>query len=357
MNNPNIKSKAVCILGMHRSGTSAISRTMNILGAYLGEDADIMNTAQDNPAGFWEIDDITNLHDDLLHVMKKTWHTILPLPDKWYESDEIKPFREKIVEIVTLKFKDKELWVWKDPRTSILFPLWRDILKKLDIELSCIFMVRNPLDVAKSLEKRDGFSHDKSFGVWYNYNIAALQTTIDVPKVFISYDNLLNNWEPELRRCTSILNITWPEDNARVKETVDTFLSPDLCHSTSTLKDLKEKEVPRPVIELYGLLEGLADAPTVNDSALTREVERISGEFLSYACFFQHDMKRLWELEQQNLKLSHRLFETEQQLIKTESQLTEKEGRIQALLNSFSWKITEPLRKCFSLFTKRKENE
>ncbi|MCK4830826.1 hypothetical protein KA005_84725, partial [bacterium] len=174
-----MNSKAIRILGMHRSGTSAITRAVNLLGVYLGEGKDIMAAGSDNPAGFWERNDIVELHDRILKPFKKSWGTALPLPDNWHLSKEMMPFRNELFELVKKDFGDKTIWAWKDPRTSILLDIWKDVLNELDIELNCVLVTRNPLDSAKSLEKRNGFSYDKSFGIWLNYNLTALQATND----------------------------------------------------------------------------------------------------------------------------------------------------------------------------------
>ncbi len=60
------KARAICILGMHRSGTSTVARTINLLGAYLGEDEKMMPPSPNNPEGYWEHMELFNLHVRLL---------------------------------------------------------------------------------------------------------------------------------------------------------------------------------------------------------------------------------------------------------------------------------------------------
>ena len=127
--NNDIKPKAICVLGMHRSGTSAITRAINLLGVYLGEEADMMAAQSNNPEGYWERQDIFRLHERILHHLRKTWDTSLPLSDGWHKSDDIKPFREELVELIKKNFSDRQLWAWKDPRSAILFALWKDVLR------------------------------------------------------------------------------------------------------------------------------------------------------------------------------------------------------------------------------------
>ena len=60
---------AVCVLGMHRSGTSTIARSLNLLGVYIGEEKDFIQPNPYNPEGFWEIRDLYRLHDRLLATL------------------------------------------------------------------------------------------------------------------------------------------------------------------------------------------------------------------------------------------------------------------------------------------------
>jgi len=292
MNGFTGKSKSICILGMHRSGTSAIARAMNLLGAYLGEDEDLMPPTRANPEGYWERLDICNLHGRLLAHLKRTWDTAAPLPDRWHLSDEIRPFREELKWLVAANLAHHPLWAWKDPRTCILLPLWREVLAELGVELSCVFVVRSPLDVANSLRTRDRIPLDKAFGMWFNHNIVALRDAAEVPTVFLSYDRLLESWEPELRRCAAALGLDWPADERRIKEMMNAFIRPNLRHSRTNPEKLQG--APQPVRELYGILIEVIDHPSAPDGHFRDTVGRLSRNFDAYASFFESDLDNLF---------------------------------------------------------------
>ena len=331
------KSKAVFIIGMHRSGTSAVTRSINLLGVYLGEDTAFVTQHSDNPLGYWERSDIVNFNGRLLDQMKKDWNTVAPLPEEWHKSDEIKPFRDELVEFIKNNFSDHQLWAWKDPRISLLLPIWKDALDELGIRSSIVFVIRNPLDVAKSLNKRDGFSYDKSFGIWFNYTTTAFQNLSNLTYTFIHYDRLIHDWESELRRCSSVLDIPWPNDDSQLRKNMNEFIRPDLRHSFSGMNELKSANAPRPVIKLYELLLKTTESPQPNKE-LNSVIGRLSSEFYSYARFFQFDMDRLWENGQELAELDMRLFKKHQQ--------------IEALLTSYSWKVTKPLRRLIAIYKK-----
>jgi hypothetical protein len=62
MNGPRI----VCVLGMHRSGTSVVTRVLNLLGVFLGPEDRLIRPATDNPRGFWEHGPIMRLNQRIL---------------------------------------------------------------------------------------------------------------------------------------------------------------------------------------------------------------------------------------------------------------------------------------------------
>ena len=76
MSNPTI----VCTLGMHRSGTSLVSRVLNVLGVYLGPEEHLMRPSSDNPTGHWESRPIKEINDEILSILGGSWSEPPPLP-------------------------------------------------------------------------------------------------------------------------------------------------------------------------------------------------------------------------------------------------------------------------------------
>jgi hypothetical protein len=364
-----LKSKAICILGMHRSGTSTVARAINLLGAYLGEEKDLLPPTQDNPEGYWERKDIYNMQERLLARLKRTWDTVAPLPDKWFLSDEIRPFREELRELIKQNLSGKPLWAWKDPRTCILLPLWRHVLAELGVEVRCVFVVRNPLDVAKSLQKRDNIPLEKAYGIWFNHNIVGLQEAAGLPTIFLSYDKFLEGWAPELRRCAEVFGIDWPADEKPLREAMNSFIRPDLRHSFSKTNDLHA--APALVRDLYLHMLEQTKRSKAPDASFTDIVERLYGEFNTYASFFLADLDRLFEGELKLLECNKQMAsyykgtepgqqlagllqtkaELDRKIAKLDRELAERDRRIvecrhqmRTLLNSRSWKATAPLR-------------
>jgi len=287
-----MNSKAICVLGAHRSGTSAITRSLNLLGVYLGEEKNLMKPSSDNPEGFWERLDVYNLQDRLLTVMKRDWASTAPLLENWHKSNEILPLKYELIKLVKMNFSERPLWLWKDPRSCLLMPIWKEVLSELGIELKVVFVVRNPLDVARSLEKRNSFTIDKGLGVWFNCSITALKDIDGLETIFVSYDRFMDDWESELKKCVDSLGIEWPDDENGLRSQMTNFLRPELRHSFSGLDELKAVEAPEPVIRLYGLLLEILSGTRRFDAA-AGEANVMYREFLSYARFFEFDVADL----------------------------------------------------------------
>jgi O-antigen biosynthesis protein len=77
---------------MHRSGTSALTRVLNLLGVDLGEHL-MPAAAGNNDMGFWEHAEIVGLHDQVLAALDRRWSDPRPLPANWSSRPEMEPFR------------------------------------------------------------------------------------------------------------------------------------------------------------------------------------------------------------------------------------------------------------------------
>ena len=276
---------AICILGMHRSGTSAVTRAVNLLGVHLGAPVKMMPANPENPEGYWEHLEINDFQRRLMGRLERSWDTANPLPERWLQSAAVRPFKEELAAMVSANFSGYSRWAWKEPQTCLLLPLWRELLEHDGIGLSCLFVVRNPVDVACSLMRRNAIPFEKALGIWLHYNLVALKEAAGLPIVFLSYERLLAAWEPELRRCASGLGLEWPERDEPLRQSIESFIDPSLRHYRSPPSRLRE--LPPPVMELYQALSEVCLRLPGHHDGLERTVERLFKEFHAYASLFQ----------------------------------------------------------------------
>ena len=228
--------RAILVLGMHRSGTSAITRVLGLLGAALP--AQPLVAASDNMTGFWEPTEIVNLHEEILKAAGTSWDDIVEFPVAWFSSATAAGFRQRLSSALDREFGDADLFVMKDPRLCLLFPLWLSVLQDRSIEPLFVIPIRNPLEVAGSLSKRDLFPAHKSFLLWAKYFLASEQNSRSHARVFVSYDDMLADWRGVIDMIGNSLCIRWPVRSGKSDAEIDSFLSGDLRHHTLTAEDI-----------------------------------------------------------------------------------------------------------------------
>ena len=118
--------KLVVVLGMHRSGTSAVTRGLSFLGVDLG--VSFIPSQKDNVKGFWEDKDFKELNEEMLKSLGHDWHTLKLLNgDKL--CDQLKAYRTRALDLLKTKICHSVVFGVKDPRFSLLLPFWRDLFQ------------------------------------------------------------------------------------------------------------------------------------------------------------------------------------------------------------------------------------
>lgn len=142
----------VVVLGMHRSGTSAITRGLEVLGINLG-DRLLPAESENNEKGFWEDIDITAFNVDLLAAMGHDWHTLAPIRPDEFHSEPIASLKLRAAQLLRNKLTETDWFGVKDPRMARLMPFWQTVFNHLQLNVSYVIACRNPMNVARSLEK------------------------------------------------------------------------------------------------------------------------------------------------------------------------------------------------------------
>jgi hypothetical protein len=154
----NMPARVVAILGMHRSGTSCLTGSMQDSGLFLGQ---IHTWNKHNEKGNRENQKFVDLHDAILHANGGSWDAP---PAKVVWSDE----HIDIARALLAAHAGEPNFGFKDPRALLVLDGW----KKLCPAIEFIGIYRHPNAVAKSLEKRSSKSREESLALWYSYNSA-----------------------------------------------------------------------------------------------------------------------------------------------------------------------------------------
>jgi hypothetical protein len=177
----------IIILGMHRSGTSATARLINMAGAYFAPDGMALAAKPDNPKGFWERRDMMFLNDELLKSHGCRWNMLA----NWrYENAANVPVHLKQhMQRLIAEMDAHRPWFLKDPRLCLTLPAWQPLLKTP----VAVIVHRNPLEIAVSLANRNPQPEEYSLALWEYYAVGMLNASQHMPRVFVRHEEILAN--------------------------------------------------------------------------------------------------------------------------------------------------------------------
>lgn len=226
---------ALLVLGMHRSGTSALSGVLSHLG--YATPSTMMPAESDNPKGFFESRRVGDLNNQILGACGSSWHDWRAMEAPSLDSSMGIVFREKAATLIDEEFGDADHIVLKDPRISRVLPIWSDALAHQNYQPGLIITHRNPFEVAQSLLDRNGFPHSYSLLLYLRYMLDAERFTRGSPRTFTSYDRVLSDWRGALREIKDQLDLEFPCSIEAVASKVDAFISADLRHHAAARPD------------------------------------------------------------------------------------------------------------------------
>jgi glycosyltransferase involved in cell wall biosynthesis len=248
--------RALVVLGMHRSGTSMLARVLALSGAALPRQlvppsAGVRGDAN-RRAGFWESRVLLDLHDEALASAGVTWRDPFEIREPWFGSGDARTLRDRLVATIEAEFGVAPLIVVKDPRISLLVPLWRAALQELGVADNWLIAVRDPLSVAASLRRRDGFPEARGLLLWLTYFLAAERHTRGRTRLFVRYDDVLASWRGVVQRLERDIGFRFPRRSYFAAAEIDGFVDPDLRHHAFDLDDLESRDdVPACVGEVF----------------------------------------------------------------------------------------------------------
>ena len=244
----------VLVIGMHRSGTSATAGALQQVGVPLG--ARLYKGHKGiNDKGYFEHSDIADLNEELLLSMGSSWDDIVPLREQWESSASVAKYVDSLRRIVRRDFAGKKIWALKDPRIPRLVPMWLRILSQENFDPLFLFSVRTPDAVSRSLEKRDGFSREKSYLLWLLHYLEAERASRGHKRVFVSYDRFLDNPVVELERAETMLGVRFPISPQSAAQGLSDFLSKGLRNYANSSSAEAPSQIEELAVRLYSAIE------------------------------------------------------------------------------------------------------
>ena len=237
--------RAVCVTGMHRSGTSFIAYVLQRLGVSLGSVDRMMAPGPDNPAGYWENRDIKELNDAVLSCFGGSWDQPPVFRPGWEQDTTLDPLRVRASELLDEAFgaspAGRGVIGWKDPRISLLLPFWRTVTPVT----TTIVMVRDPAEVAASLRERNGIEEPQAAMLWLRYLLAA--TADDPGHLLVRHHDCFVDLPGTMAAVAAHLDLPPPGRHAAAE--ARTYLDPSLRHHVASVDDRLDDN---PLVALAG---------------------------------------------------------------------------------------------------------
>lgn len=295
--------KVIVVLGMHRSGTSAITRGLELLGASLGKEL-MPAVAGDNDKGFWEDLGINDINERLLKKLDSSWDALARVDVTKLSAELIATERDDAISLLKQRMEHTDVFGFKDPRTVNLLPFWQSIFSELELDDKYLLAIRDPRSVADSLARRNSFNKQKSYYLWKKHLTNALKYLPKRPVVVVDYDQLLASPLLQLKRIAESLSLSWPDDTSQVvSEYATEFLSVDLRHSLYDKSEEQSHLMPASVESLYKHLLSVAtnkeNAPELTSIKWNKFLAESELEsFLEYVDTLEKRVVELNELKQ-----------------------------------------------------------
>ncbi|RUM66640.1 MAG: hypothetical protein DSZ03_00890, partial [Sulfurimonas sp.] len=212
----------ILVLGMHRSGTSALTGVLNLLDVYLG--TTLMKANFANEKGYFENDKLFKVNEALLSQCDSSWDDVFYNEEKLQHVEEM----DTLKAIIKQEFEFSNIFAIKDPRLALLFPIYKKVLEELNVSIRIILPYRNPVEVASSLNKRDGISMEKGMLLWAFYFLLAEKYSREYDRVFIDFNALIQYPQKSIATISQRLNLDLSTKYAQNREKIEEFLEPNL---------------------------------------------------------------------------------------------------------------------------------
>ena len=226
------------ILGVGRSGTSMLARVLSLCGCALPQSLKDANAA--NPSGYWEPTEALKLNDAFLFRHGATYFdpTLRLQGEVTFAPQERAAFVAQIRAFLS-ECPDVPRLVIKDPRIVALFEFWQQAAREAGIQVKAIIPIRHPQEVVASLGAWVNSPAELWSALWLKYNLLSERDSRDLPRVFVEYSSLLNDWRHEVARMGRALavDLSWADG-----ATIDAFVN----------RDLQRKKDSGPVVEPFG---------------------------------------------------------------------------------------------------------
>ncbi len=262
----------ILVLGMHRSGTSALTRALSFCDLQLP--SSLLGANEGNPAGHWESEVLIAFNNRLLSALGVEWNDWRDADFSELSRNQIAAFRSELQQLIRSEFEGDKPFILKDPRICRLVGFYIETLVEMGITPRIALPFRHPIEVAKSLSHRDGDEPEKSYIVWLLHILEAEYATRKLPRVFSEYADLLADPLKETLRAHGHLDLPEVTQTEKLAANLSRFVDPELKRSHTDKKhSFKNQKIDDWVKRVYLALQRMVD--NANDKNALQELDFI----------------------------------------------------------------------------------
>jgi hypothetical protein len=231
------------VLGMSRSGTSAIARALSVLDIDLGDK--LLPGDSRNPKGFYEDAEVLyKINRGVSAVTGDLWVSIgMSEEQKKVNDVPLQRYKTHARELLLNRFSAVSRWGFKDPRTVNVLLFWQQVFAAMNIRDNYVLAMRNPLAAARSNQEFAQIDMETGLMIWLVTNIAAIEGTHHKKRVVISYESMLQDPRQQVARMHKILALPNKLDTSKADEYANEFLDKKLSHHEFSEEDLQKHAV------------------------------------------------------------------------------------------------------------------
>lgn len=240
----SLHPEPIIVVGMQRSGTSALSGALRELGLDFGKDELLYPGDSNNLPGFFEHRRATIFNLRCLETFQMHPTSFTRLPDYWKNHPEAASLKELLKDFLKEEFNRNARWGIKQPLTSLVLPIYNEVFRELGLSPHYVLCVRNPLEVMQSESRLDfGGSYrvmaplgKKAIGSWLRYTLGSIADSVGHKLTVVGYDRLLAEPRQEIE---SVLakHTDWNPSESEWSHAVGTIRT-DLRHNKAPLQAL-----------------------------------------------------------------------------------------------------------------------
>jgi hypothetical protein len=237
-----------------------IARLLMIGGVYLGEESDLLPANEANVDGYFENQRLLAINERIMRSLGGDWDHP-PTPTAGWEAGEDFDLERVRARRLADELDHGGAWGWKDPRNCVTLPFWTALFP----DLTTVLCVRNPLEVAVSLRRRNGFSYEKGLQLWRTYNERLLEALPGHRYLVADYEAFFQHPRREIDRLYDFVGLT---PSAEQVAAAVAIVSSRMRHSAFTDEHVIDVGGPAAMAALYSRLRAEAMLPAGRVGAL-----------------------------------------------------------------------------------------